>query len=160
MAEMSLKFGRHNFSVNTQELELSIVPHEDTMCFHLSGTAFFEPVENEEFLATRDVWDQQVVSENARVYRAEWLAWQMIGQGVAEGAPTMADVHAFMAPRLCGRIYQGRARRGCAAHSDGDVCRCTGRSGLLRFGPRVRALAMLFWEIHRGTRNKDSGWSR
>ncbi|HEX7261792.1 MAG TPA: DNA repair ATPase, partial [Luteolibacter sp.] len=36
----SLKFGRHNFSVNTQELELSIVPNEGTMCFHLSGTAF------------------------------------------------------------------------------------------------------------------------
>src|SRR5690606_21294232 len=52
-----LKFGRHRFSVNTQELEISIVSHEGEMCYHLSGTAFFEPVRDDAFLATSAVWD-------------------------------------------------------------------------------------------------------
>jgi flagellin-specific chaperone FliS len=69
-----IKFGKHHFSVNEQELVLSIVPKEGVMCFHLSGTNFFEPVENDEFLATREVWDQEVVSETNEVYRAEYLA--------------------------------------------------------------------------------------
>jgi hypothetical protein len=144
-----LKFGRHNFSVNTQELELSIITHEDIPCFHLSGTAFFEPVEDAEFLATRNVWDQQVVSENARVYRAEWLAWKMLEHGV-EGLPTLETVHAFMAPRYSEGYTKG-------VH-DEDALRILSallpvhRSlGLLRFGPRVRALAILFWELHRIT---------
>ncbi len=145
-----LKFGRHNFSVNTQELELSIVPNDGTMCYHLSGTAFFEPVENEEFLATRSVWDQQVISENPRVYRAEWLVWQMISQGITGAAPTMEDVHAFMAPRYSEGYTKG-------IHDEdallilGAVLPVHQALGLLRFNPRVRALAILFWEIHRVT---------
>ncbi len=145
-----LKFGRHNFSVNTQELELSIVPNDGTMCYHLSGTAFFEPVENEEFLATRNVWEQQVVSENPRIYRAEWLAWQMLDQGASAGTPTLEEVHAFMAPRYSEGYTKG-------IH-DEDALRLLTKIlpvhrtlGLLRFNPRVRALAILFWEIHRTT---------
>ncbi|MES2440365.1 MAG: DNA repair ATPase [Verrucomicrobiota bacterium] len=144
-----LKFGRHHFSVNTQELELSIITHEGTPCFHLSGTAFFEPVENEEFLATRDVWDQEVVSENSRVYRSEWLAWKLLENGV-DGDVTMDAVHAFMAPRYSEGYTKG-------VH-DEDAFRILSailpvhRSlDLLRFGPRVRALAILFWEVHRAS---------
>ena len=145
-----LKFGRHNFSVNSQELELSIVPHGETMCFHLSGTAFFEPVEDEEFLATREVWEQQVVSENNRVYRSEWLAWRMILESSAEGVPTLADVHAYMAPRYAEGLTKG-------VHDEDALQLLTAilpvhrALGLLRFSPRVRALALLFWEIHRLT---------
>ena len=143
-----LKFGRHHFSVNTQELELSIVPNDGVMCFHLSGTAFFEPVEDKEFLATRGVWGQQVISENSRVYRAEWLAWQMLEQVVLEGAPTMEQVHTFMAPRYSEGYTKG-------IHDEDALRLLTGvlpvhrALGLLRFNPRVRALAILFWEIHR-----------
>jgi hypothetical protein len=144
-----LKFGRHNFSVNTQDLELSIIEHEGTMCYHLSGTAFFEPVESEEFLATRGVWDQQVVSENTRVYRSEWLAWQMLAQA-PEGEPTLEGVQAFMGPRYSEGYTKG-------VH-DEDALRILAALlpvhrplGLLRFGPRVRALAILFWEIYRAT---------
>lgn len=145
-----LKFGRHAFSVNTQELELSIVPHEDVMCFHLSGTAFFEPVENDEFLATRGVWDQQVVSENQHVYRAEWLAWKVLENGVADTGPTLEMVHAVMAPRYAEGYTKG-------VHDEDALRILTAvlpvhRSlGLLRFGPWPRALALLFWESFRHT---------
>ncbi len=147
-----LKFGRHAFSVNTQELELSIVPNDGKPCFHLSGTAFFEPVTDEEFLATRDVWDQQVISENTRVYRAEWLAWQMVEQHAVAGDPSMQDVHAFMAPRY-GEGYTKGIHDEDALLLLKAVLPVHRALGLLRFNPRVRALAMLFWEIYRVTDN-------
>jgi len=143
-----LKFGRHSFSVNTQELELSIVPHDGEMCYHLSGTAFFEPVTNEEFLATRGVWDQQLISENRKVYRAEWLAWKMLEGVTAEGAVTMEDVHTFVAPRYAEGYTKG-------VHDEDALLLLNAilpvhrALGLLRYNPRVRALAILFWEIHR-----------
>lgn len=149
-----LKFGRHHFSVNTQELELSIITHDGIPCFHLSGTAFFEPVESEEFLATRAVWDQEVVSENNRVYRSEWLAWKLLESGVT-GDPALETVHTFMAPRYSEGYTKG-------VHDEDALKILTAllpihRSlGLLRFGPRVRALAMLFWEVHRATEQGKS----
>ncbi len=62
-----IKFGKHHFSVNEQDLELSIVPREGKMCFHLSGTNFFEPVKDEAFLATEAVWDQEVIARHPLV---------------------------------------------------------------------------------------------
>jgi len=75
---MIIKLGKHRFSVNAQQLDLTTVLRDGEMCLHLTGTKFFEPVDDEQLLATRDVWDQEVVSENRAVYRAEYLAYQLL----------------------------------------------------------------------------------
>jgi len=75
---MIIKLGKHRFSVNVQQLDLTTVLRDGEMCLHLTGTKFFEPVADEQLLATRDVWDQEVVSENRDVYRAEYLAHQLL----------------------------------------------------------------------------------
>lgn len=75
---MIIKLGKHRFSVNAQQLDLTTILRDGEMCLHLTGTKFFEPIEDEELLATRDVWDQEVVSENRDVYRAEYLAYQLL----------------------------------------------------------------------------------
>ncbi|MGJ8642982.1 MAG: DNA repair ATPase [Luteolibacter sp.] len=142
-----LKFGRHHFSVNTQELELSIVPHEEEMCYHLSGTAFFEPVVDDEFLATREVWEQQLVSENRRVYRSEWLVWQMLEKVTAD-VVTLEDVHEFMAPRY-GEGYTKGVHDEDALLMLNAILPVHRSLGLLRYNPRVRALSILFWEVFR-----------
>jgi hypothetical protein len=141
-----IRFGRHAFSVNTQPLELSIISRDGVMCYHLSGTAFFEPVDDERLLATGEVWDQEVISENRAVYRAEWLIHRMISDGVA--GSDVAAVHAFMDPRYSEGYTKG-------VH-DEDAVRLLQAIrpvhealGLLRHGPRTRGLAMLFWEIYR-----------
>jgi hypothetical protein len=56
------------------------VPH-----LHLTSTKFFAPITDEAFLATREVWEQEVVSENAEVYRAEYLAARMLAAVEARG---------------------------------------------------------------------------
>ena len=37
-----IQLGRHQFLVNTQELDLTVVPQGDEMCLHLTGTNFFD----------------------------------------------------------------------------------------------------------------------
>lgn len=76
--ENVIKLGKHHFNINTQPLELTVVNRDGVQHVHLTSTKYFEAITDEAFLATRDVWDQEVVSENRDVYRAEYLAWQML----------------------------------------------------------------------------------
>src|SRR6185369_5428392 len=39
---------RHKFSVNTQPLDLTLLPRADALALHLTGTDFLEPIEDEE----------------------------------------------------------------------------------------------------------------
>lgn len=90
--ENTIRLGKHLFSVNTQALDLTTVLRDDQMCLHLTGTNFFEPIDevfggeagggagepaSDSFGAYRDIWTQEVVSENRDVYRAEYLAWKI-----------------------------------------------------------------------------------
>jgi len=133
-----IKFGKHQFSVNEQDLELSIVPREGEMCFHLSGTNFFEPVKDEAFLATESVWDQEVISETNEVYRAEWLAYEYLRIG---GSETLEQ---FMQPRYNEGYLKGV--HDLDARKIIEVLRpMEENAGLLRYSPKLRAEAILFW---------------
>ena len=79
-----ISLGKHRFNINTQPLDLTIVTRDDEMCMHLTGTKFFDEILDEEFLSTRPVWKQEVVSENESVYRGEFLAWKMYQAATAE----------------------------------------------------------------------------
>ncbi len=76
--ENIIKFGSHNFTVNTQPLGLTMVNRGDEMFFHLSGTGFYEKVKNEAFYAYKKYWSQSIVSENDDVYRGEYLAYKVL----------------------------------------------------------------------------------
>ncbi len=73
-----IKLGKHHFNINTQPLDLTVVNRDGVPHVHLTSTKYFESITDEALLATRDVWDQEVVSENREVYRAEYLAWQSL----------------------------------------------------------------------------------
>ena len=51
-----LKFGSHRFSVNTQPAELTMLPRDNRMSLHITGTDFFEPIDDPEFNKTRRFW--------------------------------------------------------------------------------------------------------
>lgn len=141
-----LRFGKHSFSVNTQPLEMTIVPHEEAMAFHLAGTKFFEPVTDPEFLATRDVWDMEVPSESAEVARIEYLAWQFLAHDAGEpGEDLLQRVQAFMQPRYDEGYTKG-VHDEDAAKLLGALLPVHAEAGLLRYGPRTRAAAVLFWD--------------
>ena len=142
-----IKFGKHHFSVNEQELELSIVPKEGVMCFHLSGTNFFEPVEDDEFLATREVWDQEVVSETNEVYRAEYLAYQFLKSGED-------DLTTFMQPRYVEGYLKGVHDLDALKIVDA-IRPMHETAGLLRYPPKLRARAILSWLIWEACPEKE-----
>jgi hypothetical protein len=81
-----IRFGQHRFTVNTRPLELTIVPREGVLNVHLTGTDFFEPISNPLLDASRELWDQELVSETREVYRAEYLAVSLLLEAEA-GAP-------------------------------------------------------------------------
>lgn len=73
-----IQLGKHRFNTNTQPLDLTVVNRDGVPHLHLTSTKYFEAIKDETFLATKDVWELEVVSETRDVYRAEYLAWQLL----------------------------------------------------------------------------------
>ncbi len=86
-----IKFGNHNFTVNTQPFSLTMINRSDGMYYHLSGTGFYEKVENKEFYELEEFWDQSIVSENDKVYRSEYLAYKTLFDNINNKNISFAD---------------------------------------------------------------------
>ncbi|KPV95204.1 ATPase involved in DNA repair [Pseudoalteromonas sp. P1-9] len=78
----TVSIGKHVFSVNNQVLDLTLLPRDDALMFHLTGTDYFEPITDPDtsikMLACQEIWQQSLISENSQVYRAEYLAYQIL----------------------------------------------------------------------------------
>jgi hypothetical protein len=138
-----IQLGGYRFSVNTQPLELTILMRDGTPGFHLAGTGFFEEITDPAFLATRPVWDQEIVSEDRAVYRAEWAVRRMLADGLHPAG--LDEVRAFLAPRYAEAYTKGVHDEDAWALFQA-LAPVHESLGLLRHGPRVRALALVFWE--------------
>ena len=71
-----IALGQNKFTVNTQQLALTLLNRNNELFYHLTGTSFYQKVKNEEIYRYQDIWNQEFVSENQLVYRAEYLAYQ------------------------------------------------------------------------------------
>ncbi|MEM7601207.1 MAG: DNA repair ATPase, partial [Verrucomicrobiota bacterium] len=148
-----IQFGSQRFSVNQQELELSIVPHDGGPAFHLSGTEFFEEVTDEVLLSAGDVAKMNVVSENEAVYRAEFLAWSFFRSGIFQSfelwdsqnhEAKLEAIQLFISDR-----YEEAYTKGV---HDEDAIRILNalieidaQIGLLRYSPISRSFARVVW---------------
>ncbi len=155
-----IKLGpRHKFSVNRQELDLTIIPRENTLNLHLSGTDYFEAIEDKELEGLKPYWDINLASESPTVYRAEYLAYSILKSADAEvddltmealqlaaaDKPTLAKiVKTYAAPR-----YKEGYEKGIHDH---DACEILMQvlpamqsADLLRFDPLCRGFAQVFW---------------
>jgi len=153
-----IRFGDHRFPVNAQPLELMIVPHDDGLAVHLTGTDFYEPIDDERLLAARRLWAQDLPSESPEVYRGEYLAASVLA-GALAGAPgpTLAQLYdALRAGALepvvrtiAQERYDEGYERGVHDH---DAAKLLERLlamresvGLLAYPAAARALAVMFW---------------
>jgi hypothetical protein len=154
-----IKLGKHRFSVNTQPLELGILPHGDGMAVTLSGTDFIEAIVDPEFEKTRDYWAQQIVSETEQVYRGEYLAASILFDAesrkdglslerLAEAERTAGGLGELVRKIAADRYQEGYER---GVH-DADAAAILGKllgvyasAGLLRFASSARALACVWW---------------
>ncbi|MBE0362767.1 hypothetical protein PULV_a0329 [Pseudoalteromonas ulvae UL12] len=78
----TVSIGKHAFSVNKQLLDLTLLPRDEQLMLHLTGTDYFEAITDEQSLKTleqsRHLWQQTLVSESDEVYRAEYLSAQIL----------------------------------------------------------------------------------
>lgn len=140
----AIRLGKHRFAVNTQPVDITTVLRDGSLCLHLTGTQFFEPLQHPDLEAARDLWQQELISENDNVYRAEYLAVDLFDQGLGKTDPEVAVLNA-----IGKRLSEGYVK---GVH-DGDATRILeglwkihGQIGLLRFEPSVRAAGRLWWD--------------
>jgi hypothetical protein len=168
----TIQLGRHSFSVNTQEIDVTLVPQDGQLAVAVTGTDYRAPISDETFQQTRPFWDQSLVSEAPEVSRAEHLATSILADAEAGAAGlTLAALHEAAVSgsglvELVRRVAEGRYDEGYergihdhdAAAILGPLLRLYDGAGLLRYPPRARAAAQLFWTfgVDGPTR---TGWS-
>ncbi len=138
-----IQLGKHKFTVNRQPLELTILPREGALCYHLTGTRFYERLDHADLEPLKHVWEQSVISEDSSVYRGEYLAWRYM-QANPEAEPTLESVREFMHQR-----YQEGYTKGVHDHDAfvivSELMKMHRALGLLRHSPKARGLALLHW---------------
>ncbi|WP_027067043.1 DNA repair ATPase [Maribacter sp. Hel_I_7] len=72
-----IRLGKHKFGVNKQQLDLTIVFHDNELNYHLTGTDFYKKLNNDEFVKNRHLWNQEYVSETDGIYRSAYLAYKL-----------------------------------------------------------------------------------
>ncbi|NBE96605.1 AAA family ATPase [Nonomuraea sp. KC401] len=144
----TLRLGHHRFAVNTQPIDLTLVPHVEgddertSMYFAITGTDYRAPVP-ESFADTWPFWDQLLVSETPDVYRAEHLAASLL-DSVTPGKP-LADLVRQAAESRYDEGYERGVHDHDATIILDALVRLWEGAGLLRYPAEVRAAAQLFW---------------
>jgi len=153
--ENVIKFGKHRFSVNIQSLDVSLVKKEGEFFFHLSGTNFFEKAILPSTYNTT-ILDQELVSENTEVYRAEYLAFQFFNylkennliksNKAIKSSELEGQLQSFMASK-----YQEGYQKGIhdvdAALILKQLIAFENNLGLIKYTPTARAFAALWWQV-------------
>ncbi|MFE5602449.1 DNA repair ATPase [Streptomyces coelicoflavus] len=158
----TLRLGAHRFAVNTQPLDLTLVPDGDGLAFALTGTDYRSPVTDPDFAATRAHWDRTLPSESPGVYRAEHLAARLLRQ---HGAHTLAEADDLPAlvREAAREAYDEGYERGVHDHDATVVLTALlplyERAGTLVHEPAARAAAQLFW-AHGTTPEARQTWTR
>jgi len=145
-----------------------MVPRGEAMALHVTGTDYYEVVDDEDFAATRELWSQDLVSETGQVYRGEYLAACLLEEAeLGRGEHSVADLAEAKVREggLLEIVHQTAIQRYDEGYERGvhDVdatailetaldLRAT--AGLLRIAPAPRAWACLYWahEADRGER--------
>ncbi|MEW7288938.1 DNA repair ATPase [Aquimarina sp. 2304DJ70-9] len=165
--ENIIKLGKHKFGVNKQPLDLTIVYKDDTLAYHLTGTDFYQEINNEVLLQSQKYWDQELISENQEIYRSAYLAYKIFRQYHGEPVEAQTDLSnkkdfdkrslTMRSEEQLLELVKSESSKNYAegyikgvhdvdaakilkilATKDHDL-------GLLRFTPNTRAFAQYFW---------------
>ncbi len=153
-----IKLGNHRFSVNQQALELTIIPRENGLYAHMTGTGFAEQIDHPELERYREQWQQTLASETAQVYRSEYLAAEILAE--ADEGQTLNTDTLQEALLDEGSAIELVRKRATARYTEGyekgvhdhdaqlilqQVVPRMDEMGLLTYVAAERALAAIFW---------------
>ena len=148
-----IKFGVHQFSVNIQPCELTTVFKDEELYFHLTGTNFYEKVNNAELSDYKDLWGQSIPSENDAIYRSEFLACQVFNYYLLSLNGTLntlseeeilEHIREFMGQRYNEGYVKG-VHDLDASIIVKELIELNKSAGLLKYSTNARACACLFW---------------
>ncbi|GAK95934.1 hypothetical protein JCM19294_2716 [Nonlabens tegetincola] len=149
--ENIIKLGQHKFGVNKQQLDLTIVYKNDSLYYHLTGTDFYQKLNNEILEQSRSLWDQELVSENHDVYRSSYLAYTIFQSQDTEQLAQSSEADLLQqVQQIASQNYAGGYVKGVHDHDAAAILNVLVQKHhdleLLRFTPNVRAHAQLFWQ--------------
>ncbi|MCN9243425.1 DNA repair ATPase [Streptomyces sp. RY43-2] len=157
----TVRFGSHRFAVNTQPLDLTLVPDGDGLAFALTGTDYRSPATDPDAADVR-LRDRQLPSESPEVYRAEHLAARLL-DAHGPAALAQADDLPALVRKAAEEAYDEGYERGIHDHDATVVLRALldlyEAAGPLRHEPAARAAAHLFW-AHGTTAEERQHWTR
>ncbi|MDH6309540.1 MoxR-like ATPase [Dysgonomonas sp. PFB1-18] len=143
--ENIIALGNHKFAVNKQSLDLTVVRRDDRLLYHLTGTNFYHEMQDGDINRYRDIWEQEVVSENNLVYRAEYLAYLAFNESLKSKDFNLQQF-------ISGRVEQSYSESYMKGVHDADAITIFEKLtsihqqlGLLSFRPQERVAAQLFW---------------
>lgn len=149
--ENIIKFGKHKFAVNKQNLDLTIVFKDGKLNYHLTGTDFYQTLKNGVLEADKKYWTQDLVSENNEIYRASYLAYKIFRKYPQDDLKqiTFEKLQLIVAEETSKNYLEGYIK---GVHDvDAVLILKTFLEkhhalGMLRFESKTRAFARLFWE--------------
>ena len=168
-----IKLGRHRFSVNTRPVELTMVARDGGMAIHLTGTDFYQQLEDPRVAEAEPYWSQTNISENGAVYRGEFLAASILfaaqrreaglsehalSEALLEEGGILKIVRTYAADRY-DEGYERGLHDADAALILEKLLSIRSTAGLLRFPPAPRATATLFW-AHLDDSQRKERWHR
>ncbi|AZB09450.1 AAA family ATPase [Chryseobacterium sp. G0162] len=144
--ESIIALGDYKFAVNQQKLDLTLVLRNAQYYYHLTGTSFYEPLNFTTADEFKEVWNQEFVSENTKVKRFEYLAWNVFSnhKEIAAEPQNEQEVQQFTAEHFGEGLVKG------IHDKDAQIIvtrlqQMHNELGLMRFTAQERALSQLFW---------------
>lgn len=140
-----IALGKHKFTVNNQSLSLTLVNRNNELFYHLTGTSFYQKVQNIELNSYQDIWNQELVSEDLKVYRAEYLAYKTF---LASNDSIDFDATAFIIQTIEQNYSEGYVKgvHNFDALAIFDALKTMDQKlDVLRYDVKTRAIAQLFW---------------
>ncbi len=155
-----IKLGpRHKFAVNKQDLDITILPKDNELYIKLTGTDYFEPLADKKLEELSDCWAMTVPSETELLYRAEYLAYNILlaAERAAEGltwsvlSSTCADLDKLT--NLVSEYASPRFKEGYEKGiHDRDTARILNQlvpvyetAGVFKYSPLARGLGCIYW---------------
>ncbi len=155
-----IKLGpRHKFAVNKQDLDLTILPKDNELYIRLTGTDYFEPLNNQQLNDLSDYWAMTVPSESDELYRSEYLAyniltaaeretdnlsWSILTTAVTDIKKLTSLVSGFASPR-----FREGYEKGIHDHDAALILKqfvsVYEAAGVFRYSPLSRGLACIYW---------------
>ncbi|MDU1890153.1 MAG: DNA repair ATPase [Dysgonomonas sp.] len=143
--ENIIALGNHKFAVNKQSLALTVIRRDDKLFYHLTGTNFYHELKDGDINRYRDIWEQEVVSENRLVYRAEYLAYQAFNERLKSKDFNVNDFISKKVDQSYSESYMKGVHDHDALSIYEHLVAVYEQLGVLAFRPQVRVASQLFW---------------